>query len=190
MRDDDDDDDTATMGCGCVPESPDTADEAAGLMVELEPVREGPGFAVYELLPRLAFSWGNVSASQRLSHVLNHYVPLASIPEATLVVRIHDNAIGSGAVATFVVEAVSLSTDEPQTAFAWALELARIRVDATSAVGTSMIARLRADVGTHLRVRVDLDQSAALPTNALIVSADLVARTQLADQEDCPCAPA
>ena len=183
-------DDDASFPCACVPESLDSVDDATEWTVEIEPIREGPGFAVYELLPRLTFSWGSVAASQRLSHVLNHYVPLASVPEAMLIVRIHDKAIGSGAVATFVVESVSLSADEPETAFAWALELARIRVDATSTVGTSMIARLRADVGTHLRLRVDLDQSAALPNNALTVSADLVARTQLADEEDCRCAPA
>jgi hypothetical protein len=153
------------------------------------PVRQGPHWAVFELLPRTTFSFGAVMPGRRLSYELGLPVPVARWPECQLVLRLHDSTLaGTGARATLVCELASRCRDEPATAFVWALPLASARIDADSTIGSAMFVRLRSDVGPLVRARLHLDQASVPATPSVTLSAELLARAPAgAGAQACPC---
>lgn len=155
--------------------------------LQLKPVREGPGFRVLQLVSRTTFTWTNVFAGRRLTYDLCPYVPLQEAAEGLLIVRIHANGMAVGQRAELALQAVSLSPEEPETAFVASLTLASIVLTSSSGEDKCVTSRLRSDLGGHLRAILHLDQSASPTAAALTLSADLITRTAIEDEE-CTCA--
>lgn len=157
--------------------------------LELAACREGPGFRVFELLRRTNFSWSNVSGGGRLTYDLSAYVPVVGTPEAVLAVRVHAKLMGTGPRATLVLQLVGLSHDDPERIFVWSHALARVVIDRWTQEGICITARLRADMGTHVRALLHLDQATSPVSASVTLSAELLARTA-AESEACSCNPA
>jgi len=158
---------------------------------ELEPVRVGPGFRVYSLLPRLAFTWGNVDAAGSLEYLSPRYVSLEEVLDADLVVRVHQGGRSPAGYVDVEVQVVSFSADDPATVFVHPRSAAWLRVDANATPGTARVVRLSSDLGSHLRLRLTFVRIGVAPENALTLSVDLVTRwpdeTTSPPAHDCKC---
>jgi hypothetical protein len=145
---------------------------------ELEPDREGVGFSVYRVLPRLTFSWGNLQQGGTLEYIIPRYMRIEADGDAQLIVRIHESAESKEGGHTVVeAQTLSWSSEEPESMFISPQPAARIRIDSNALPGTCMIARLRLDLGSHLRLKVTFTCSGAPADNLLTISADLLTRS-------------
>jgi hypothetical protein len=162
-------------------EGPD--DPACAWLPTATPDREGAGWCVYTLLPRTTFDWANIETDGRISYELGLPLDLVATPEVMLVVRVHAASFTSNR-ATFVLEAVSRSDDEPSVAYTSELPLASIVIDASATAGTSRIERARCDVAPFVRARVHLHQITR-SAGSMTLSAQLVARAT--QSGDCRC---
>ena len=141
MLDDSRDDDR----CACS----NTADATSeSWPVEYAPVREGRGFRIYSLLPRLRFTWGNIDASGSLEYISPRYVRVEDVQDAILVVRIHEASAVRAGYVDIEAQTVSFSDDDPTTAFVSALPAGRLRIPAEGTSGRAVLVRLASDLGS------------------------------------------
>jgi hypothetical protein len=161
-------------------------DPACGWLPTATPVRDGPGWCVYTLLPRTTFDWGSIESEGRVTYELGLPLDLVATPELMLVVRVHAAAFTTNR-ATFVLESVSRSDEDPGVAFFSSLPLASVVIDASAIGGSSRIERARCDVAPFVRARLHLDQDAR-NDGSMTLSAELVARTTQSGDCRCPTA--
>ena len=93
---------------------PDAAENpACDWLPTAVPVREGPGYRVYTLMPRTSFRWDNIDEGGQLSFDVGFPIDVVGTPDVLVVVRVHA-VNGTTGVARLVLEGCSRSDEEPE----------------------------------------------------------------------------